>query len=376
MDPEEKNFVAQLPKNLRKAYVERRNATNKQLREKYQKNREAIAEPLKKGIETERKHRAILNTCVFPFTETGTLVGTGYHFVRASPLAEYGLPNTDFLLFKDTPRFRCAIFGECKSSAASAMEVVNQMRERMAVAEANRDIIARECLKVNDPNSVIFEPVIAAPPADAHVVLNRVVETGGGITVWSVETSPDAILGLCEPPRRDIQICGLDGKQILVKRTSLLHKDRELVKGLANPVASNSAFINTFPKTHRVLEMLALARVTVLGDSGFIVTKERLRDYLKSDLFYMSQEYIDDLADEIIKAAVDIKALEYRAEEQAFRLIASGSTRAAVGQAIEKKWVDHQIDDLFVRERDEALSALHQEMLGRKPKTPSLDHWL
>ncbi|OPY34217.1 MAG: hypothetical protein A4E32_00489 [Methanomassiliicoccales archaeon PtaU1.Bin124] len=376
MEPAEKDFIAKLPKEVRKSYVDGRNAINRQLKTKYQNEREAIAEPFKKGIETERKHRAILNSCVFPFTETGSLVGTGYRFVRASPLAEYGLPNTDFLLYKDNNRYRCAIFGECKSSTASAMEVVNQMRDRMAVAEAHRDLIAREYLMEKDYSSIVFEPVIAAPPADAHQVLNRIIETGGGITVWSVEMIPGATLSLCEPPRRDIQIRSIDGQDIVVKRASLLHKDKELVKSLANPVDSNSSAINTFPKTHRVLEMLALVRVATVGEKGLMVTKERLRDYLKSDLFYMSPAYIDELANRIIEDAMTIKVLEYRSEEHAFRLIASGSNRTSVSLAIEKKWVDHQVEEMYLQERDEVLSKLKKEATGKIPRRATLDPWL
>lgn len=376
MDPAEKTFIAQLPKHLRKAYEERRRATLGQLKTKYEKERDAVGEPLRKGVENERKHRAVLNTCMFPFTEAGSLSRTGYRFIRASPLAEYGLPNTDFLLFKNSERFKCAVFGECKSSTASAMEVVNQMRDRIRVAEENRERIVSEYLKIEDADSVFFEAVIAAPPTDAHQVQNKVIETGGKIIVWSAETAPQASLSLCEPLRRDYHIRSLDSSELVVRRASMLHRDRELNRSLADTVNSNSTFINTFPKTHRVLELLALVRVAFPGERGLMVTKAKLREYLESDLFYMPTEYIDKLADAIVEDGVTIGALEFQSSENAFRVVASGTSRSSLGQSIEKKWVDHQLDTMRERERQEMLLSLQQELLAQLPRKTTLEAFL
>jgi hypothetical protein len=122
----------------------------------------------------------VLNACIFPFSQEGPLSKFGYYFIRASPLAEQGVTNLDFLLFHPEPEVS-AIFGEVKGQINDPKKVVDQTRIRISAVDENKPYIRQNYFKSLDPQ---MEFVIGVSTADAMELSKAILRKGGNIKVW------------------------------------------------------------------------------------------------------------------------------------------------------------------------------------------------
>lgn len=85
MDPEsisslnEEDFLDYLSvPDLKKDYVIQLKKLKDETEREFEAKPDFIRTSKKMGIESDRKHRDLINTCVYPFTNRGSLAKTGY----------------------------------------------------------------------------------------------------------------------------------------------------------------------------------------------------------------------------------------------------------------------------------------------------------
>ena len=339
-----------MTKAERELYIERKKAIEKETRREFEKRRPFYITNLQKAIEDDRKHRDLLNCCIYPFTGNGPLSGTGYRFIRASPLFECGMPNMDFLIAKIHSRMNIAIFGECKGSIADTSQLLREMNTRRNTIHQQVDYIRRHYLNLSADDPLNLEYVIAVPSQYSNEVLNKVIEKDAGFIVWHAPfTGPDE-LSIAFPPR-----------ELLIHRERMIHCDPALNEALQHIPTDRKAF-NFFPQMHSLTELYALVIASSRDDPGFTIQRDHIIELLSKDLFYMDTEYIAMKADEIICRGTQIEFLEGTDDAGVYRIRAQGLTRQRIARSLEEKWKKNRC----LRERttlmDVKVSELKAEM--------------
>ncbi len=188
-------------KELKEAYIEEKKQRLYTIEQEFESQKNFLEASKRNSIETDRRHRGMVNVCVAPFTEKGSLINAGYQFIRASPLAEFHIPNVDFLLFKQTQRAKIAILGEAKGSISNPDKIINEFQSRIEIINQKQDYIKANYLKVSVSENVFFEYVLAVPSRDAPDILNRVIEKGSGIVVWHAPITGPEYISVAFPPK-------------------------------------------------------------------------------------------------------------------------------------------------------------------------------
>ena len=343
--------------DLKEEYESERKRRLKQVEADFAKEKEFREKSLHAEIAREEKHRAMLNMCVYPFTDTGPLSSTGYRYIRGSPLYELDLPNMDFLLYAENQNRKSAIFGECKSSVQSPGGIINETRCRIDTILQNVDHIKQEYLNVKLQEKVDFEYVIIVPSMDAVAVMNSAIESGGGIVVWSGNLTGDPVLG-CHYPAQSTEAS---------IRESMKHKDRNLSRGLKSVETLRTCF-DLFPKMHTFLELMSIVRAANMDDTGLVLKKDILKQYFKRELFYMPDDFINEKVESIVSLAVRFNCIEAGALPDTYRLVARGNRRSVIEEKLRKKWIAVRLSQKLGEERNAAVALLEKEMEEKAQK--------
>lgn len=227
-----------------------------------------------------------------------------------------------------------AILGEVKGTVSSPGRVVSEARTRLAIAKEHFDYIKTEYLRLPNSESVHLEYVLAVPVNSGNDVLNSVIDTGGGIITWNVPITGDPEIRLAFPPKSLAK--GID-------RDSMMHLDHSLNEALDRGISSDRNEFSTFPQMHTCLELKALLRVVRREGAKMVVERDRLRDLLSNDLFYMDDEYVNSRTDSIIADGQNIGFLEATQNSGTYRIIALGKNLNILESTLEKKWTDKQL---------------------------------
>ncbi len=319
-------------KKLKEAYTQEKKLQLKKLEQDYESNRDFLESSMRNAIEEDRKHREMVNVCVAPFTEKGSLVNVGFKFIRASPLSEFHIPNVDFLIFKQTPKAKIAIFGEAKGSISSPEKILSEFRKRIEIINQNQDYIKTNYLKLQKDDKVFFEYVIAVPSGYAPDVLNKVIENGGRIIVWHAPITGPEDISIAFPT------------EIAPNRASMMHRDHKLNEAL-NHAKSNRKMFNFFPQVHPLSKLQSLLSAAKVGDEGHIIIESELKEYLSQDLFYMDDAAIEEEVKSIIDMGLRIGFLETTIEKDYYHVKARGNKRDTLERQLVDKWIKNQLDD-------------------------------
>jgi hypothetical protein len=356
------DFLAFLERrNLQEGYSRQKAQVAKSAKRDFGEHSDSVATSIENGIETARRHRGIVNACVFPFTRSrGHLRSeTGYEFIRASPLYELGLENSDFLLFKSEGRRKIAVIGEAKGTVSSPESVVSEARSRLATAKGNLDHIKINYLKIPKDETVHLEYVLAVPINSGNDVLNSIIDTGGGLITWSIPLAGDAEIRLAFPPKSLA-----DG----IERKSMMHLDHKLNEALSGGTPSDRNEFSMFPQMHGYLELMALLRITKREGSKAIVTKDALRSLLSSELFYMDDDYRERKADSIVADGLDVGFLDVMPGQGVYKTVALGRNLNVLEDTLKKKWIARQL----VRKEEQHIqlkvAELQDEFKSKKEK--------
>jgi len=343
--------------DLKEAYEAKKREEFKVLEDEFESKKQFNTESKRQGIEKDRRHRDLLNTCIFPFTEKGPLSSSGYKFVRASPLYELNVQNMDFLLLKKSARNNIAIIGECKGSISNPGATITETISRIEVANEYSDHIRKEYLHLSHDDDFIFEYVIAVPTSYAGDILNKVIETESNLIVWSAPLTSDAELSIAFRP-----------KSLTIPREKMMHRDRDLNKALQR-VPSNRKVFDVFPQAHSFSKLTSLLRVARPGATGLIVAKEELQDLLSTkDLFYMEDEFIKKEIELILSMGEKMDFLEWSPEDNAYRIKARGTKRDTLETALEEKWIKNQLEIDLEKYKQKRLLAIQEDFIKERKK--------
>lgn len=349
--------------DLKREYASRLKLKMELVKKEFEAKEDFFKKSKKAAIEIDRRHRDLINSCVYPFTNKGSLAGTGYKYIKASPLSELGGPNLDFLLFKQTERFRIAVFGECKSSISNYRSIVKELQDRISIVEENLDYIKNKYLKLPKSKSVFLEYVIAVPTNDAVEMLNKIIENGGGQIVWQNSITGNPEISIAFP-----------AKGIPIPRDSMRHKDPVLNNALdpLKHTPSNRNAFSVFPQGHNYIKLCSLIRSARSGDSGLVVDRDELKVYIKQDLFYMDDTYIDAETDKIIQKGKEVDFLEWIEPDGVYKIKARGTKRKGLEEQLEDKWIKNQLKhDLGVAKEDSIL-LLREEFMNKRRRVKTI----
>lgn len=331
------------------------------LEQEFDSKRSFLESSKKIAIEIDRKHRGMINVCVAPFTEKGSLKNIGYRFIRASPLAELRIPNVDFLLYKTTQKAKIAIFGEAKGTISNPDEIINEFKTRISKIAQNTDYIKTNYFKIPVNETVFFEYVIAVPSGDAPSVFKKAIEKGGGIIVWHAPITGLEDISVAFPPKIIPPAIA----------RSMMHRDHELNKSM-NHAQSNRKMFNFFPQSHTVSKLQSLISAARVGETGLIVTEGELKDNLSQDLFYMDNTAIEEEAKLVLDFGLKIDFLETTADKYQYRIKAKGNRRDKLEQILEEKWINRQLNDELEREKEMVIQEIQLKYKVEKQKDKKL----
>lgn len=332
----EDRFIKALSKRMKRLYLEEVKKKSKEIEKEYRENSDDYIFKKRRGIEDDRKHREMINSCIVPFTERGELrKKTGYRFIRASPLFELGVKNVDFLLFKESERISIAIFGEAKGSVSEPGKIITQFRKRIKEINNNQEHIRKEYLNLPYDTNLVFEHVIAVPSGDSNEMLNRVSETGGGIIVWHAPVTGKEELSLSIPSKE------IDNKI----RKSMMHMNPDLRKLLLEKVETMRKLFNVFPQGHACSKLCALTSAIETQNEKRILIEQSLWRNLSQDLFYLSEEEKNKEMDWIIKQGIKINFLKSSKERSTYEVVSGRKLRRALEKDLERKWIKKAIQE-------------------------------
>ena len=309
------------------------------------------------GIEKDRRHRRVLNLCIYPFyNTTSPPLNMGYHFARASPLEELGVKNVDFLIYNFSRKRHLAIFGEAKGSIGSPSKVVAQTKERIEVVEENQDYIKSSYLQLKPDTEVDFEYVIGIPVEDNLRMCEAIEKDGGGLIPWSAGGLEENLLSLNIPKKIQKDI-----------RKTMKHLDSSLNDSLKGTKSHDNCF-SLFPESHEVTKL----EVLVETSSDMIVETAELKKKLYSYLFYLKQDRIDAMLQGILSKARELGIVK-RINSQHYKLKSVWRKKEKIARDLRKKWVEHSLKKEISEDLDRIEAEVIQEFKDRIERQKTLE---
>lgn len=289
---QDEEFVRYLRiKNLQEEYIRDIGRIRDSVDADFQSSQDERVRSKIQGIELDKWHRNMLNSCIFPFTEAGQLSLIGYHFVRASPLIELGVSNLDFLVFN--PAKGLAIVGEAKGSCNDEGIIISQMKERLRLVETHHEHLESRYLgsaKATD------EFVVGVSWTDANRISKAILRRGGGIVVWQSGIDfkdEDVKLSIFVPGKEEGEVA-----------KTMIHMDDELNRTL-NDVKTVYEFKTFFLESHPVAKMTILT-IADTEKSDEIFTFEDLESLVGNELSYCDSETVRRETNWILQRGLDI----------------------------------------------------------------------
>jgi len=329
----------------------------KEVNQEFTDRRDALVLDKQRNLELDKWHRNIVNSCIFPFTEAEMVSKVGYHFVRASPLHESGVPNFDFLLYN--PAKAIAILGEAKGQLNDEGQVVNQTRERMRSAIAHADYIKNAYL---NSNSADYDFVLGVQWADANRLAKSVARKGGGIVVWQSGSdlrSGDDRLGILVPGNEERDVV-----------RTMMHRDDNLNHELSN-VKTSFEYKTFFIESHPVAKLTILNFVDA-GKPDGVFSFADLLELVRSEIGYVDTQTISKQANLIIELGLRIGFI--KEEGAALYKLTSRSKKAWNRyEELKQKWIAWSIDQDTGLEIEKRRLALQGEYRKKREGYQFLD---
>lgn len=336
----------------------------KEIRNEFKQNPPVLREQKATGIGLEKRHRTILNLAVFPFTGGQPGATLGYDFVRGSPLAELGVPNFDFLLFKQDPRGSVTIFGEGKGSISDPPEVIRQTIERREIALQHIDYVKAKYLNLPVESILTKEFVLVCPSTECNEVVRAVEKSDPKLIVWHAPLAGDQILKLVVP------------SDSAPEHHRMLHGDKEL-NILLQKAHSSSGSFDLWPKMHPALKLGATYRRLERDQEDYpIVTRDIVKDVVASDMFYLTEQEQEQQVSEIIDLGLKVGFLRPVQNGAAYRVGSPRDRKSTIEERAIAHWIDWSLDQELATRIQQAKAMMQDEYRRERKRSRSLDdHW-
>lgn len=340
---------------LVKRYEKERDEKIAPIVEKYRARRDELIRKRIEGIRQDQDHRRILNACIFPFSESGTMPGLGYSFVRASPLEEKGAPNLDFLIFN--PEKRIAIFGEAKGSVDDPGGVVDQTKLRIKSVNESGKYIDDVYLKCQGSK---WEFVLGVSWRESSELVKSVLRKGGGIIVWHVGIELQD-----EVPKLSVVIPqAVDSGA----HKTMRHSDDAMNRALSNTETSH-VFKTFFLDSHPVAKMLVLTIVDKGKDKGLFAIEDLLA-LVREELDYLDESVVREEARRILQLG---QTIGFVVPDQDKYRITSRSKKANVRESeMKDAWIRWSLQRDETQEIQEALKPIREKYSKERSQQTTL----
>ncbi len=353
--------------DLVQEYNEKARRIERDIKRNYQLEEPELRKRKIAGLESEQRHRDLLNLSVYPFTEQG-LAGRdlGYKFYRGSPLHELGVPNFDFLVARLEPTEKPAVLipGEAKSSIPSPESIVNEIEDSTEAFKDNIDYVLEKYLREPPEREFLLEPVVMVRSFDSSNMIASVVNAEANIRVWHGPLAGRQKLAWAPPPKN------------APNHMNYSHRDSALRNLMKGGVQSMRRVFNVWPKTHTLVQMGILITASQAGEgTSRVVSRHRLSTFLRDDLFYLEETERENLMDRLIKLGVEIGFLKAEDEPDTYRLVARGVRPDRQEETLRKKWIDWKIEQDRQAEIDGRLNQLFEELKAEAEKQRRLEHF-
>jgi hypothetical protein len=343
--------------DLRERYHGERGRRLGKVRTSFEGDEEGIRRDIEAGIDSDRRHREVLNLAVNLFANPAFgPYRLGYRFVHGAPLHELGVPNFDFLVARMEGDGPVAILGEAKGSVSSPARTVQQTRERHEVALEHIDRIRETYLRTDaDPR---VEVVLAVPAIGAQRVIEAIEDSGGGIIPWMTDTGENIVT--LELPR------ATDGKL----RSTMLHSDRGLNGALERARSVDRGF-DVFPQSPPFTKLRLLVVHATREGQRYYVDRDVISTRLGKELFYLDDGQVQALVDETFEMGFDVGVLK-EVEGRPALSMRWGNRQSMEGE-LRRAWVDHRCGHELNRRVDQTIDELQEEFRGERVRRPSLE---
>jgi len=323
---------------LKKKYQIGLDEIDKKIKEEFE-NKDAHTGQYKKRddeIRNDKKHRNVVNACIYPFSHKGLMAELGYYFIRTEPLLEKDQSDVDFVI--ESPKKGVAIFGEAKTSTIDSHDLVTEMRKRKDMVEENLQYLQESLI----PNSKTFEYVFGTHAIEARDLYASVVKSGQNLMVWMYGGIEDDanVLSIYVPPDVSTET-----------RKRVMHEDNELNRKLVR-VPTSTKYKLFFPKSHPIakLQILTWIDKDIEGDEAETKETFSLKDVMKVfevELEHFTPDFIERIARWVLDYAVKIGFI-VQIDAENYKISISSCDPEARFQDLKEKWIEYSIN----REKD------------------------
>lgn len=345
MPNDENDFLSTLPRDLRDSYKKRRKEFLQNIDSQFS-DESALTKKKSRGILEDRYHKEVLNACIFPFVQEGTLTqNLDYDYLRSSPLSELGVKNVDFLIASKSKGL--AIFGEAKGTVTDPSIIISEYKKRIKIIEKNLDHV-----KKIFPELSSIEYVLGVKSIDAVEMSKAILRSNADIVLWQVGGWDDQLLSLVVPATDDSS-----------QRKRIIHSDNDLNKSLTK-VPTSTEFKTFFHESHPVTKMALLATVDKGKREQFSFNDFKL--LVSEELDNTSESEIDEITKEIIDNGINIGFVR-ETEDGDYKIQSRFKNSGDRYEELKKKWISYKIKMDKENAIQKSLSELQKEFLQKKP---------
>lgn len=356
---DDESFLSQIIfPDLKKQYARRIKEALREVNRTFGDESVGLQSTHESHIETDREHDEAIDICVYPFVDRYSSISSlGYRFIRAAPLLELETQNVDFLIYKREGTKPIAIFGEAKSSITNYSRVLTELAERRKAIESKLDYVKSECLKTDsDP---ICEYVLAVKGSIAINARDAILDSGQQVILWIVDYL-DRRLSMGQAPNEQPQ------------RRMMTHSDPILTKTLGEGVSSSAATFAYYPQSHTATRLKSVLRCFEETEHGLIIPLLRLRQFIDTQLFYLSEEEKTNHMDGIIRELQKIGFAVRSEVKPELHVLSRHRKIRSLEEELVSKWIKHKIEEERSRRIEARRSQLQEEVLAEQSRQPTL----
>lgn len=339
-------FLKRLHKKEREIFIKAERHCVKK-RNKIWENVESRKElEIRGGIRKNQEHDRYLNLCIFPFIQIEKSELFDYRFIRAEPLVELNpeekVKNFDFLIYNGK---NVAIFGEMKRSISNAMNVLNELKERIEEVKKREGYIKLNYLKTK--KDVEFEFVVAIPSEYAEDMVNAIYRNEERIIVWSIHVIEE-LKEISVPRKYRLRMARFMSNEE-AERLRLIHKDKNLRRllGRAGGIETQMETpFQVFPSSSSLKYLRTFSQLIEIRGREKELKKEKIIDFFyEKEFTYLcsplereerNNEFINNKIESMIEKAIEIDFIEATDQPGVF----SVKTRSTKKRDIEKNTLE------------------------------------
>ena len=321
MANEDKGFLLKLPKNLHDKYKAEKagliNENNTIWSADYQTDKKH------EGIKLDKCHSEILNACIFPFVQHGSITQRlGYAYIKSSPLSELGVKNVDFLIASQSDDV--LIFGEAKGKITDPNTVITEYKERIKIIEENSTYISEKFLGIKS-----FEYVLGVPSGSSLETAKAIHRSNTNIILWHMNAWPDVKLSIAILPTDNV-----------AERRKVMHGNNSLNKTLGKGVQTSTILKTFYHESHPVAKMAVLTSIDK-GSKNF--TFDDLQTCVSEELNNTPDDEITTITKQIIDWAIDIGFVKYL-DDETYKIQSRFKHSGARYNELKTKWIKRKIE--------------------------------